>query len=202
MLEKGFHRLLELVNGLVSEAKLLDVKYEEGELPNLNIKPYLVELLKAIGFDRNEIQFDYRETYMGDVVRFTLETAAVIDVPRSVITRAMIYSKLLTLGTEILDYPDHLLDDEEITKWMEQIAGYFKLSRVYESYEVRTAVSGDPELYKSYLAAFHFWSDDKSLHECIRQIATLYLPSNGFRRETILKRAIMAQALLKKETTK
>ncbi|QXO11081.1 hypothetical protein pEaSNUABM54_00255 [Erwinia phage pEa_SNUABM_54] len=202
MLEKQHSRILEVVNGLIAESKLLDVKYGPDELPELNTREYISELLTGVGFKSDECRFEYMDSYIGNIVRFTVEDAIIVDLPASVAIRAMIYSKLLVLGSQILEQPDELLDDKEIEEWMLQIAQYFKLTRVYDSKEVVTALSGTKDVADAYMAAFFFWSDDKSLYDVVRQIATLYLPSNGFRRETILKRAIIAFNLLKKENAK
>jgi len=202
MLEKQHSRLLEVINGLIAESKLLDVKYAADELPELNTREYISELLVGVGFKSDECRFEYLDSYIGNIIRFTVEDAFIIDLPATIATRAMIYAKLLTLGSQLLEYPDALLDDPEIEVWMKQIAQYFKLTHVYDSKEVVTALRGTQDVADAYMTAFFFWSDDHSLHDVIRQIATLYLPSNGFRRETILKRAIIAFNLLKKENAK
>lgn len=202
MLEKQHSRILEVVNGLIAESKLLDVKYEPDELPVLTTREYINELLHGVGFKKDEVRVEYLDSYIGNIIRFTVEDAFIVDLPTTIAIRAMIYAKLLVLGSQILELPEHLLVDSEIEEWMMQIAMYFNLTDVYRSKEVVTALHGTKDVADAYMAAFFFWSDDKSLSEVIRQIATLYLPSNGFRRETILKRAIIAFKLLKKENAK
>lgn len=182
-------KLVELVQGIISESKELSYEMSPTHIANTPVRDYVTGLIDAIGFKDRDLSFDIRGSWIGDVVQFSFAGELNYTVLKSEVVRAQTYAKLINLGNGLMEIPDHLYTDSGVVAYLNDLSVLMELSP--------KAIFTDEELDAS-IEAYTWWGENTPLVEHIQRAATAYLPGNGFQREAMLTRAFLAYAMLVK----
>lgn len=180
-------KFLELLNGITEESKQLDVALSERYLSVTRPTQYIKDLIQCLGLTDSVTGVEWVENHMGEYLAINWEDALSYYIPMEEVVRAHTYAKLLNLGTGLLDIPGELYPDRQVLAYLNDIAILLgsDVPGAFSDSDVAAAVD-----------AYKYWGESTSLIEHIQQAATAYLPGNGFRRDSIMTRALMAYHML------
>lgn len=180
-------KMAELVQGIINESKELSYELPESYIRVTPVREYLNGLLSAMGLVDRDIDVDVQDSWIGDIVVLKFDSVLQFTLMKSEVVRALTYSKLISLGTGLMDIPDHLYSDHGVLGYLNDLSIVMQLSPKHHF--------TDEELEAS-IEAYKWWGEGTPLCEHIRRAATAYLPGNGYQREAMLTRAFLAYNML------
>lgn len=186
---KNYNKMLEVVNAIHSEAKDCEIIINMETVNISELSEFVKELITANNLNCESYSVTFRSEDVGSLLDiFNKDGIYGFNIPLITVARAHLNAKLIAIGTRISEWPDALMTDIEMFKLLEELAdalGIDSVKRTFTTEEIQQQED-----------VFSFWAEETDLTQHITRACSLYLPSNGFRRESGMARAFAAYAIL------